>query len=601
MPELLTRATGRLSSFDPETRTIDAVLATETPVRRRSFEDGLFDEILVCAPAALDTARMDSMALLDSHDSWSIDSRLGTVVPGSLRFEGRQAIVTIMFSRNERADALMRDLEDGHRLSVSVGYRILDVEKTEAPSGGVATVRATKWQPMELSVVAVPADPNAQTRQFPREENPMTETQTITRAEKKRIAEIHAVARMAKIDVADDLVTRAIEEDTSVDGFRDVVIEHLMARENETPTNGLVIPRTTGHTNLESQVAARTDSLVARMTGRAPEGEGRAFMGATLMDHARGLLEARGVNTSMMSREEILGYRGMHTASDFPLLLQAAGERVLMSAYQLAESPLKSALARRGTATDFRPKTKLKVSDAGLLEKVSESGEIRATTRAESAESYAVESFGRIFALSFKAIVNDDLGAFGDWSTQAGRMAAQTEAKLLFELLVGDAGNGPVMGEDNKTLFHAGHENLLTGAALDVAGLSVARKSFRGLKAPGGEKISVAPKFLLVGSELETDAEKVLAVLAANTVSEQNPFAGKLELVVEPRIEDKSWYLFADPAAQPVFEWSYLSGYEGPQIDSRDGFERLGTEFRAVLHFGAGAIDWRGAVRNPGL
>jgi hypothetical protein len=70
--------------------------------------------------------------------------------------------------------------------------------------------------------------------------------------------------------------------------------------------------------------------------------------------------------------------------------------------------------------------------------------------------------------------------------------------------------------------------------------------------------------------------------------------------VLEPNLDDKAWYVFGDPAAAPVLEWSYLSGYAGPQIDSRDGFERLGTEFRAVLHFGAGAVDFRGAYRNAG-
>jgi hypothetical protein len=60
------------------------------------------------------------------------------------------------------------------------------------------------------------------------------------------------------------------------------------------------------------------------------------------------------------------------------------------------------------------------------------------------------------------------------------------------------------------------------------------------------------------------------------------------------------WYLFADPSLYPVLEYSYLSGSEGVQVDSRAGFEVLGQEFRAVLDFGVGVVDYRGACRNEG-
>jgi hypothetical protein len=50
----------------------------------------------------------------------------------------------------------------------------------------------------------------------------------------------------------------------------------------------------------------------------------------------------------------------------------------------------------------------------------------------------------------------------------------------------------------------------------------------------------------------------------------------------------------------PVLEYAYLSSAQGPQIASREGWDVLGMEFRVVLDFGAGAVDWRGAWKNPG-
>ena len=50
----------------------------------------------------------------------------------------------------------------------------------------------------------------------------------------------------------------------------------------------------------------------------------------------------------------------------------------------------------------------------------------------------------------------------------------------------------------------------------------------------------------------------------------------------------------------PVLEYAYLASAPGPQMSSREGWDVLGMEFRVVLDFGAGAVDWRGAYRNPG-
>jgi phage major head subunit gpT-like protein len=237
------------------------------------------------------------------------------------------------------------------------------------------------------------------------------------------------------------------------------------------------------------------------------------------------------------------------------------------------------------------------LGEFGKLKKVTESGEIKAMTTGEAKEGYSLQTFGGMFALSRKAIINDDLGAFARWAEMMGRAAAETEADQLVALLTGN----PVMG-DGVVLFHATHGNLAgTGAAPDVDALSAARLAMRrqtGLD--GVSPISATPKFVLAPPELETDLEKLLAELAAAKVDDQNPFSGKMTLLIEPRLTGDDWYVFADPAVLPVLEYAYLSSAQGPQLASRDGWEVLGREFRVVLDFGCGAVDWRGAYRNPG-
>jgi hypothetical protein len=126
--------------------------------------------------------------------------------------------------------------------------------------------------------------------------------------------------------------------------------------------------------------------------------------------------------------------RAMHSTSYFPELLLSSGNRVLASAYQVAPSPLKG-LARQRTASDFRALSILSVSEFSGLQKVTEAGEIKALTKGEAKEGYALETFGGTFPLSRKAQMSDDLGAFARWGEMMGRAAAETECAPIIRPL----------------------------------------------------------------------------------------------------------------------------------------------------------------------
>ena len=125
-------------------------------------------------------------------------------------------------------------------------------------------------------------------------------------------------------------------------------------------------------------------------------------------------------------------------------------------------------------------------------------------------------------------------------------------------------------------------------------------------QSPEGEELSstttrirVIPKVAFVG--IVTIAEKLLAPIVATSAADFNPFAGKLTLAVEARLTSPArWYVFADPAVIDHLEYAYLAGEEGPQIETRAGFEVDGLEMKCRLDFGAAFIDWRGVHMNPG-
>jgi len=99
----------------------------------------------------------------------------------------------------------------------------------------------------------------------------------------------------------------------------------------------------------------------------------------------------------------------------------------------------------------------------------------------------------------------------------------------------------------------------------------------------------------------EAIAEKWLASIAAAKATDVNPFSGSLSMVVEPRLSSATrWYVSADPAEIDGLEYAYLAGGEGPQIETKAGWDVDGVEIRVILDFGAGFIDWRGWYANAG-
>ena len=343
--------------------------------------------------------------------------------------------------------------------------------------------------------------------------------------------------------------------------------------------------------------------MYARMSGKAPEGAATELMGRSLLDMGAMLMQARGERVTWGSRERLASQLLTRTqsTSDFPTLLQSASHRVLVAQYHAAACPLRQ-LARQRDAVDFRPVTMVKLSEAPRLLEVKEGGEVHYGARAEAKEGFALKTYARIFSLSREAIINDDLGAFADTSGAFGRAAAETEAALLAGLLTANNGDG-VNLDDGDPLYATTRSNkAAAGTAIDVTNLGAGRQAMRDIKGLDGiTPLNVVPMHLVVGTAKETEAEQALASLYPAHVADVNPFNnGRLTLHVEPRLSGNAWRLFADPGVMSTIVCAYLNGGDGPFIETRPGWDRLGFEFRAALDFGCGIQDWRGSYLNPG-
>lgn len=333
---------------------------------------------------------------------------------------------------------------------------------------------------------------------------------------------------------------------------------------------------------------------------------GRQYRGMTMLDIGRAFLNARGVRTTDCSKLELAGLAlgleqrgGMHSTSDFPLLLADVARKTLRAAYEEAPQTFKT-IGRQVTLPDFKTSNRMQLGDAPALLKVREHGEFTRGTMTEGKEALQLETYGRVFAITRQALVNDDTNAFSRVPTAFGRSARTLESDLVWAEIT----SNPVMG-DGVALFHATHANLdAVAAVISVASLGKGRAAMRVQKALDGTTIlNIVPKYLATPAALETTAATFLTQITPALPGSVNPFVGLLEPLVEPRLDVNSltaWYLFAGVGVD-IIEYAYLEGENGPAVDSRLGFDIDGLEIKCRLDFDAKVIDWRGLWKNPGV
>lgn len=583
------------ASANRDARTVEVIWSTGAPVRRRDMA-GPYVERLSLAPEAVDLSRLQGASVLDAHRQSAVRDVLGSVQSAAV--DGQRGTALIRFSTRPEVEPLWQDVLSGILRHVSVGYSV--EEWAETTENGARVLTASRWTPHEISLVPTPADPGARIRM----ETNMTDS-TITPAPSETQSratintEIRSIARIAGLDQAwiDGQIDSAADADTA----RRAAFEALASRSAPTIRTEQVRVEM-GESQDDPALRARQmgEALYARINPRHELSEpSRRYAYATPVDMAKELLTLRGESTMALSPASLVT-RALHTTSDFPIILGNTVGRVLRDAYQAAPSGIRR-LGRQTSARDFRSVNKIMLGEAPLLEKLNEHGEIKAGTMAEAREAYKIETWAKKIGITRQVLVNDDLGAFSDLARRMGQGAAETEARILVTLLEANSGNGPTLS-DTKALFHVDHGNkAASGAVISDATLSAARLALRTQKGIDGRIICVTPKNLLVPPALETAAEKWLATIAPATAADVNPFSGAVSLVVEPRLSSATrWYVTADPGEIDGLEFAYLSGNEGPQVESRSGWDVDGVEIRVILDFGAGFIDHRGWFQNPG-
>lgn len=461
---------------------------------------------------------------------------------------------------------------------------------------------------------------------------PAVTPEEATRAERARLADLTGIATRANIDgnvlqaaisagttsavfrEMADIATRsgldaaalqtAISTSMAVDGFRAQAFDAMASRSNATRTNGSHTQM--GREEQETRRAGMTAAIVARLT-RATALTSAARDAVVIPEHAR----AYGEMGFAEMAAECIGYRGhlrtprqvaevieraMHSTSDFPAIFAGAISQRLLARYQAA-TPTYRLIAARYLAADFRFNNLVRAGDFPQLQPVTETGEIKSGSFSESKEGIRVYPYGVQFNLSRQMIINDQLGALDQMLGSYGDRVTDWENAKVMALLV----SNPAMLTDNVAMFHASHGNLGSASAVNVAGVGAGRAAMAKQKSLDNILLNLQPSVILSGPDKQTEAEQLVTSITPAAIASTVPEGiRRIKPVSDGNLTGNAWYLFADPNVAPAIMYALLEGYEGPRLKTEDKFGSQGMAVSLEHDFGVGAVDYRGAHKNPG-
>ncbi|MFB0491304.1 hypothetical protein ABIE45_003890 [Methylobacterium sp. OAE515] len=436
----------------------------------------------------------------------------------------------------------------------------------------------------------------------------------------KQASELASIANQARAHGVELNLASAIDRGLSPAAFRKIAFDKLAEKSKETAVRGSQPGSShdriqVGRDERQGRSDAMTLALITRtLASRGSDGidyapkrkaekkwvethaaRAETYMGMGFVEIAAECVGHRGNIRTARQAIDIVE-RAFQSTSDFPAIFQNVLNKSLLARYELAEPTYKRISIER-QFNDFRPHPQVRAGEFPMLQPVTQTGELKAGDTADSGENITLKPYGVIFPISRQMIVNDELGAIDQILGSSGDAVRLFENTTFFTMFNAN----PVLAQDGKAVWHANHANLAgAGGVISVANVGAGRASLRAMKSLAGYLLNVPPRIILTGPTQETSADQLVATIAPQLSTSVNPFSGKLQSVSDANITDNSWYLMADPAQLPCFVHGFLNGSNGPRVKTYEPFGTQGVQISLEHDFACGAIDFRGAFKNPG-
>jgi len=638
--------------INKDIRMVSAALSSETPVERF-----FGTEILVHDKKAVNMERaMEGLPLLFSHDR---EQPVGRV--DNIRLEKDKVLRgDLYFSNNNKAREIWADVSEGFLRDLSIGYRIDEYEEKDED-----IIRVTRFTPLEVSVVTVPADSRVGVNRNHQEDGIMPKDiktddagteNTATRQEENttdftsfkvnqdrerkqgarmeakrrqditvefdRYEQVHGDAfidlREFCLDNPECTVERAKQEilDAMAAGYISV---DVATRQDEgshfsglpkfgKDTEGRRIQA--GEDQLDRFAGAAEKTISIQANGVYTEAErseiiGTEFASMNVVDLAREFLRISG-RKATGRKADIIGMaldRGVsHGTGHFANILENVANKSMLNGFSEAPESY-SQWCQSRNVPDFKAASLLNTSLFSDLDTIRESGQYQYGDLSDIKETITLATYGKLFGISRQALANDDLSALADLPSKMGRSAARKIGDLAYSILTS---NG-TMAQDSTALFDvATHANYVTsGAAPSVATLETGRTAMALQTDPAGKTLGIRPAYLIVPEALRSTANVLMTAQydpagTAGTLT-PNTVSGVMTVVSDHRLDtanSSGWYLAA--AADTVII-GYLNGQQTPYLESKDGWNVDGVEYKVRIDAAAAAADFRGLYYNDGV
>lgn len=573
----------RPNSYNPETRTGEAVIASD-----RAVEGVKLDFVSFFAsglPKSLSLQPDHDNRITEKRGEWS-DLRIEKATDGTSLLVGN-----FRLSKRADNDPLHTLLAEGMLRGVSVSFSVTKWGADTDAATGKRVRLAREGRLIEASFVNNPADEIAAIRSQSMTDVIDDDPETKTRMTPEQF---DTVCRAAGVP---DEVRMALRDSDAPDADRTRLALAAVER-SSTPIRTVRQPE--NDQTLDNPVVLRNAVVGfydARNRGVEPEGPAREVFAQGERALAERLCRNAGIATVGLSDAEVI--RRAATTSDFPIIAGDTFNLSMRRELDAAAAPI-AELFGRDTVTTFNPETRGLVNWTSLaIADRLENGHYKHSYVGESGETVQVAVIGGITSKSYELTINAGSRLGNDGVQFGKRMAAEiADREVAFVEQANYA--GPKMSDGNP-VFHASRGNIEAfpqTEATYVKQLMGFRSKMAQRKGKGGVMVGVYPTHWLVAPDYEVTALQLLASIQASAVADVNPLAGKLKVVVEPRLKNpnKSW-LVAEPNKMDGAVRVFLQGQEAPFTDSRINFETDAVQFKIRHPFGLSWLEWRSWTR----
>lgn len=645
-----------VTSINEENRSVVVVFTTGDLVTHRlNGYEPIITRIKV-NQKSLQVDKFPGKPVLDSHYAYSVREVIGVVQKAWV--EDGKGYAELSFTGAEDVAHIWQRIKDKVLRNCSLGFSISEAKKIQEKIGDEKkeVLLITKIEPLEISMVAIGADRGAQVQEhkppqlsttnpdqqkefkMPNETThmedndavhqstsaeslpPASETtkqkampETITHTndadqatyathERARILEIQNIGQLLNVD--EKLVQRAINDNVSADAFRKASVDNFAQGAESAHIKPFSSAAVVTADETEKFVQGAVLGTMARANIKG--GERNEFSGKSLIDLARQSLDIRGVHSSD-NRMHMIGAAfsqagGAHSTSDFAAILSGVVHKSVLMGWEESGETFEK-WTRRGSLADFKKAPRVGLGMFSSLPKMEEGAEYTYGTVEEYKQEIALASYGRMFAITRQAVINDDLSLLSGIPRKMGMAAKRTIGNLVYAVLTSNA-----KFSDGHNLFSQAHNNLANPAsALSIESLNVARVAMRLQKENNSEvPLNINPKYLIVPAALEMLATRFMTSEidpTANQGHARNPVAGMATVIADGRLDAssaKTWYLAADANSFDTIEVAYLDGISEPYIEHKDGWNVDGTEVKVRIDAGVAPLDYRTLYRNTG-